>query len=114
LAAAFVAELRRRGTRVIPASGWEDYDARLNLSALVGGDLVSSGYPEGSAQLRVRVRIRPYATFVAVVAVALVLAASVPVGAALAAVIVADSVRGAQRARNLVRRTLGSAAPGAG
>jgi hypothetical protein len=58
LAAALVAELRRTGMRVLPATGWEPYDARLIGSTLVLGELVTSGHPVGYVQVRVRRRAR--------------------------------------------------------
>ncbi|MBO0728416.1 MAG: glycosyltransferase [Acidimicrobiaceae bacterium] len=58
LAAAIVTMLRRSGLRIVSASGWEDYDARILGSLLIRGDLVTSAHPEGSVQLRVRRRPR--------------------------------------------------------
>ena len=48
--------LRACGVRVAPATGWEPFDARLNASALVVGELLSSAYPEGCVQVRLRRR----------------------------------------------------------
>jgi glycosyltransferase involved in cell wall biosynthesis len=58
LAAAVVRALRRGGLSVLPASGWEDHDARLVGSALVSGELVTSNHPVGCVQVRVRRRLR--------------------------------------------------------
>jgi O-antigen biosynthesis protein len=58
LAAALVSALRGRGIRALPTSGWEDYDARLLLSAFAYGELQTSSHPEGFVQIRVRVRPR--------------------------------------------------------
>ena len=54
-----VARLRRLGVRVAPGSGWEEADARLLVSPLLAGDLVSSAFPEGTIQLAVRTVPRP-------------------------------------------------------
>jgi hypothetical protein len=58
LAAALVSALRVRGIRAMPSSGWEDYDARLLLSAFAYGDLQTSSHPEGFVQVRIRMRPR--------------------------------------------------------
>ena len=58
LAAALVSALRVRGIRAMPSSGWEDYDARLLLSAFAYGDLQTSSHPEGFVQVRIRTRPR--------------------------------------------------------
>jgi glycosyltransferase involved in cell wall biosynthesis len=58
LAAAVVRALRHAGLSVLPASGWEDHDARLIGSALVSGELVTSSHPVGCVQVRVRRRLR--------------------------------------------------------
>ncbi len=58
LAAQIVTHLRRAGLRVVPATGWEDYDARILGSVLVAGDLITSAYPQGAVQLKIRPRLR--------------------------------------------------------
>jgi hypothetical protein len=58
LAAALVSALRGRGIRALPSSGWEDYDARLLLSAFAYGELQTSSHPEGFVQVRIRARPR--------------------------------------------------------
>jgi hypothetical protein len=67
LASQIVGELRRHGLRVLPASGWEDYDARVVGSLLLYGELVTSAHPIGSVQMKVRRRFRrgPGLTFAA-------------------------------------------------
>lgn len=57
LAAAIVVHLRRAGLRVLPATGWEDYDARVVGSSLVTGDVVTTNHPQGCVQVRVRRRL---------------------------------------------------------
>src|SRR5262249_37618943 len=58
LAAGMVSVLRARGIRALPSSGWEDYDARLLLSAFAYGELQTSSHPEGFVQVRIRMRPR--------------------------------------------------------
>jgi hypothetical protein len=81
LAAQIVGVLRRHGYRVLPASGWEDYDARVVGSLLVHGELVTSAHPIGSVQMRVRRRFRRGPALVVAVGVCLLSLASVWVGA---------------------------------
>jgi len=74
-ASAAVARLHARGYRVWSGSGWESYDARVRGSSLIAGELVTSQYPQGFVQLRLRRRARhgPAAAHVALlVATALV------------------------------------------
>jgi hypothetical protein len=52
-----IAELRRHGLRVLPANGWEQYDARLIGSSLVVADLLTSAHPVGWLQIRTRTRL---------------------------------------------------------
>ncbi len=116
LAAALVTHLRRAGLRVIPATGWEDFDARLIGSAFVLGDLITSRHPEGSVQLRVRRRLRagPTLALLAMV-VAVALLAPIP-AAALLVVAGVEGLRGVWRTGPLVHRVVrqGSAeTPGA-
>jgi glycosyltransferase involved in cell wall biosynthesis len=106
MAAAMVAWLRRAGLRVVAASGWENFDARIVGSSLVTGDLVTSSHPVGSVQVRTRRRLRifPAATSVAVVVGAAML--SPAVGAVLLAVVVAELGRGWWATGPRVRRVL--------
>jgi len=81
LAGALIAHLRRAGTRVIPACGWEDYDARVVGSSFLYGDLITSSHPIGCVQLRVRRRVRRILTPVAAFAMVALLVISPPAGA---------------------------------
>ncbi|MEX2658826.1 MAG: glycosyltransferase [Acidimicrobiales bacterium] len=58
ITAAAVDVLRRKGRRVGAPTGWEDHDARLVLSMLLCGELLTSSHPIGSVQLRIRPRPR--------------------------------------------------------
>ena len=58
IAAGIVGLLRQDGMRAWPASEWEACDAHVVGSSLVVGDLVTSGHPEGTVQVRVRTRMR--------------------------------------------------------
>jgi glycosyltransferase involved in cell wall biosynthesis len=57
-ASAAVARLHAFGYRVWTGSGWESYDARVLGSSLIAGELVTSQYPDGYVQLRLRRRAR--------------------------------------------------------
>jgi glycosyltransferase involved in cell wall biosynthesis len=106
LAAAMVEVLRGRGFRAMYPSGWEDYDARLLLSALLYGELQTSSHPEGFVQ--VRIRMRPRRKRLAGAALASGTAALVvsPLFALLLVPIGASVARGATRARRLPARLL--------
>jgi hypothetical protein len=106
LAASLVEALRGRGIRAIYPNGWEDYDARLLLSALVLGELQTSSHPEGFVQVRIRIRPR---AFQLVGGAALSVAGAALVSPLLALLLVpgaASVVRGATRARRLPARLL--------
>ena len=110
LAARLVTELRRAKLRVVPSTGWEDYDARVLGSALVQGDLVTSSYPIGCVQLRVRrhARLLPALWYTAA---ALLAALADPLLAVVVALIAAaDVLRGLWRTGPFTRKTIESAA----
>lgn len=106
LAATIVAHLRRAGLRVIPTTGWEDYDARIIGSALVTGDLVTSAYPQGSVQLRVsrRLRLWPALGFAVLIGIAAFVAP--PAAAVLVFAAVGELMRGLWRTGKLVSRVV--------
>jgi GT2 family glycosyltransferase len=100
------AALRRAGVRVVPSSGWEPYDARLVGSALVLGELVTSAFPEGLVQVRVRRRPR-WANALAVVAAGVVVAlAGTPELLVVVCLAALDVARGFWRTGHVVRRAL--------
>jgi glycosyltransferase involved in cell wall biosynthesis len=106
VAAAMVTTLRRSGARVVPASGWETFDARIVGSSTVTGDLVTTSHPVGSIQARTRVRLRARRITVAAAMAALVAVVSIPVAAVFAAVVVSDICLGWWRGGRRVRRVL--------
>ena len=63
--------LRRVGLVAAPASPWADHDAAFDASLAVHARLVSSAYPEGFVQLRVRRRMRPAGFAIACLALAI-------------------------------------------
>jgi GT2 family glycosyltransferase len=67
--------LRRVGLVAAPASPWADHDAAFDASLAVRAHLVSSAYPEGFVQLRVRRRMRPAGFAIACLALAIALIA---------------------------------------
>jgi hypothetical protein len=107
LADLLIGEVRRKGIRVLPSTGWDDYDARLLASALVVGDLQTSSHPEGFVQLRIRTRIRPVRLGVLVGVGATATLLSEPALALLiAAPSVGETVRGVVRLARLPARIL--------
>jgi glycosyltransferase involved in cell wall biosynthesis len=107
LAAALVSALRARGIRALPASGWEDYDARLLLSPFAYGELQTSSHPEGFVQVRIRFRPRRRAVVIAGTAAAAALVIS-PVLALVPVIVAAGVAQGAIRARRLPAQVLPS------
>ncbi|MDQ3102379.1 MAG: glycosyltransferase family 2 protein [Actinomycetota bacterium] len=101
LAAGLVETLRHRGFPARQPSGWEDYDARVQLSGLVHGELQTSSHPVGFVQVRIRTRPRaqPLAVILAVVVPATIFIN--PLLALLLIPAVASLARGAMRARSL-------------
>lgn len=99
-----IANLRRAGMRIESATEWEDYDARLIASSLVAGELLTSGYPEGSVQLRVRRRVRAGNLLITLVGAICGWLISPPAGVAVLGVAVFEVVRGLWRTGPLVRR----------
>ena len=105
LAAALVSALRGRGVRALPSSGWEDYDARLLLSAFASGELQTSSHPEGFVQVRIRTRPR-IRRLIAVVAMTIAAAWIDPLLGVLVLVPTMSLLRGAFDARRLPARIL--------
>jgi hypothetical protein len=89
---------------VLPASGWEDYDARVVGSLLVHGELVTSAHPIGSVQMRVRRRFRRGPALVVAAGVCLLSLASVWVGAVAVVAAGASVALGLRRTGARVRR----------
>ena len=111
LAAGVITALRQAGFRVVIPTGWEAFDARLNLAALVYGELLTSSHPPGSVQVRVRPRVRRWRVMLAAAATVVVaLQVSLVVTAAIVVVVALDSARGVWRARRRVARVLRRAA----
>jgi hypothetical protein len=110
LAAALVSALRRRGIRALPSSGWEDYDARLLLSAFAYGELQTSSHPEGFVQVRIRTRPR-IRRLTAAIGLTIAAAWVDPVLGALVLVPALSLVKGNVDARLLPARLLSTEAP---
>ena len=103
---AILGALRCHGIRAVPASEWDDHDARIHGSWLVGGDLITSSHPVGWVQVDVRRRLAPSRLAVAAVVVAALAALAVPLAAAMVGLIVLQLAIGWWRTGPLVRRTL--------
>jgi O-antigen biosynthesis protein len=106
LAAALVSALRGRGIRALPSSGWEDYDARLLLSAFAYGELQTSSHPEGFVQVRIRTRPRRR-RLAGAVTVTLAAALINPILGALVLLPTLSLLKGAVDARRLPALLLG-------
>lgn len=114
LVAALVTSLRRAGVRVLPATGWENYDARILGSTLVHGDLITSAHPIGSIQIRVRRRPR-WALLGALLVVSALLAVVDPwISAAAIGAAATETMLGAWRTGGRLRRVIVTAAAAAG
>jgi hypothetical protein len=100
LAAGLVDALRRRGIRIMPASGWEDYDARLLLAPFAYGKLQTSRHPEGFVQIRIRLRLRRRAVALGAAGAAAALVIT-PVLAVVPVTVAAGVAYSAIRARRL-------------
>ncbi len=105
-----VTELRRAGLRVLPASGWEDYDARIVGSPMVYGELVTSAHPIGSVQLKVRRRFRRGPALAIAAGLCALFAANLWVGASALAVVAVTFGVGVYRTGTTVRRIVMAAA----
>lgn len=110
LASDLVGNLRRAGLTVAVPSGWEDYDARLVGSFLARGDLVTSAFPEGCVQIRLRRHLRAGRLLIALALLALVGLADVPAAAAGATLVGIDIVVGYLRLGRRVRTAVAGAA----
>ena len=112
VAAAIVGAVRHEGFRVTPATGWEPRDARLLLSTLVAGDLLTSSHPPGTIQVFVRPGLR-VARMTAAVLVLVVLAGLAPLAAAVGLLVAgADLTRGWWLARRRLPRLIREGAGG--
>lgn len=103
---AIIGYLRQAGMRMLPGSGWEDYDSRLLCSSVVFGELVTSNHPDGAIQLRIRRRLRW--RFLALLLSGLLLVAFVaPIIAVVGvAALGAEGLRGFWRSGPWVRREM--------
>jgi hypothetical protein len=105
-----VAELRRVGLRVLPATGWEDFDARIVGSLVVFGELVTSAHPIGSVQMKIRRRLRRRTTFAVLAAALLLFFANPWLGVVALVGLIAAFVLGFYRTGASVRRIIIAAA----
>lgn len=109
IVAAVITRLRHAGIRLVTASGWDDFDARITGSLLLAGELVTSGHPAGSIQLRVRRRL--LWGRVAIVAVICAVLATVNAWAAsgVLAAVALDTAIGIRRTGLVFRRAIQAA-----
>jgi hypothetical protein len=107
---AILGTLRRQGMRAMPASEWDDYDARIHGSWLLVGHLITSSHPVGWVQLDVRRRLVPRRITAAIFVTAATAALITPWALALTALAAVQLAVGWWRTGPLVRRTLQRAA----
>jgi hypothetical protein len=106
LANALIGHMRRGGLRIVPATGWEDHDARFAAGPFVWGEILASAYPADCIQ--VRVRRRPRWRSLAAAAVVAAAAGSISLGAltAVAVLVAVGALWGAWRTGPYVSRLL--------
>ena len=112
VASHIVAALRSHGYRVLPASGWEDYDARVVGSFLLSGELVTSAHPIGSVQMKVRRRFRRGPALAFGAATCLLALANVWTGVAALVLAVGLVAVGVRRTGASIRRVVMDATSG--
>jgi hypothetical protein len=110
LAAALIAHLRRGGLRVLPATGWDDHDARIDGGPFVWGEILTTEHPLGCIQVRVRRRVRRRSVGAAIVVGSVALSLSATAGtvsvAVAVAIVMAAALHGMWRTGPLVERLL--------
>lgn len=110
LATALVAHLRRGGLRVLPATAWDDHDARIDAGPFVWGEILTSEHPAGCIQVRVRRKVRRPALGAAAIGAGVALSLSVTVSAVVVATVVAVALLGVWRTGPFVDRLLNAGA----
>jgi len=111
-AAALAETLRRTGRRVLSPSDWDERDVGVVASLLVLGDLVTSAFPAGVVQVRIRrgLRVGPAAGATAVLILAAFTAPAL--GLVVAAALAADAATGLWRTGPGLRAAVVRAAGG--
>jgi hypothetical protein len=107
LATALIVLLRAGGLPVVAATGWEDHDARFGAGPFVRGEMITSDYPSGCIQVRVRRRVRASAVVAVVIGAGEALSVSGALFAAVVATAVLATLHGLWRTGPLVDRLLG-------
>ncbi len=111
--AVVVAEtLRRTGLRIVPPSDWDERDVGIIGSTLVLGELVTSEFPTGVVQLRVRRRLRVGPAAGAGAGLALVVLIAPGLVPVMVGFVVAEVARGLWSTGPGMRAALGRAAGG--
>lgn len=106
-----VAVLQRAGFRVVRGIGWEDYDARVVGSTFLVGEVISSSYPVGYVQLRVRRRLRRTSIAVLTLGALVVSMLQLHLALGLALIGTGELARGLWRTGPGLRRIVERAAP---
>ncbi|HET6810678.1 MAG TPA: glycosyltransferase [Acidimicrobiales bacterium] len=109
VAADIVTVLRRAGLRVETPTGWEDHDADIRPSVFVRGEVVTSAYPEGTIQVRFRIRPRLAMMALVVLAAGGSVALSIPLASAILGACVAETGRGLWRTARTSRSAVAAA-----
>jgi hypothetical protein len=111
-AAAIAETLRRTGRRILPPSDWDERDVAVVASVLVQADLVTSAFPAGVVQMRLRRRVRPGSAAGTAVLLALATLTAPVLGLVVAAAAAADVATGVWRTGPGLRAAIVRAAGG--
>jgi hypothetical protein len=106
LVSAIAANIRRAGVRAIASTGWDSYDVRLIGSATVSGELMTSAYPEGYVQVRIRRRPRGWGAGAVIAGLAFTSAVDPLAVLLFASLATAEISRGFWRTGPVVRRAV--------
>jgi len=92
-----LALLRQAGAKVVPPTGWEEYDARLLLSVFLAGDLTTSSHPVGWVQVRLSPALRSGRALLGAISVAVLTVVALPAAVGLLLLGMLDLAIGAIR-----------------
>ena len=106
LVGAIAAHIRRSGVRAMASTGWDSFDVRVIGSTIVSGELLTSAYPEGCVQVRIRRRARGWGATVVVAGLAFTSAIDPLAVLIFGSAAVAEITRGFWRTGPVVRHAV--------
>ena len=106
LVGAIAAHIRRSGVRAMASTGWDSFDVRVIGSTIVSGELLTSAYPEGWVQVRIRRRARGWGATVVVAGLAFTSAIDPLAVLIFGTAAVAEVTRGFWRTGPVVRQAV--------